>query len=126
MTTASCTRQEPDDSDKLGIGATVAIMWLCTSSSFLSVVASRDTPSLLLVRARVKGHIERVFPTAKTFTDVDADYRYRAFIDRTEVAKVIADRLLAIDYDNFKDSVEDDQLHDAYLKVWSAMHKLQT
>lgn len=121
----SRTRQKLNDSDKLGHGPTVTPMWICTSSSFISVVASRDTPNLLLVRARVKGHIERVFPTAKTFTDADADYRYRAFIDRTEVAKVVADRLLAIDYDNFKDSVEDDQLHVAYLKVWGVMEKLQ-
>lgn len=101
-------------------------MWLCLNSAFISVVASRDTPDLLLVRARVRGHIENVFPTAKTFIDADADYRYRAFIDRTAVAKVVADRLLAIDYDNFKDSVDDDQLHVAYLQVWSAMKKLQT
>lgn len=100
-------------------------MWLCFSDSFLSVVADRDNKDRLLVRGRVAGHIERVFPDAKVFTDQKADYLYRAFIERKAVAQVVAASIECIDYDNFKDSVEDDHLHVAYMKVWSAMEKLQ-
>lgn len=100
-------------------------MWLSTSTAFLSIVASRDTPELLLVRARVKGHIQRVFPDAKVFTDPKADYLYRAYIQRKVVAKTVAASIEKISYDNFKDSVEDDQLHVAYMKVWGVMEKLQ-
>ena len=32
------------------------------------------------MRARVKGDVERVFPNAETFEDLNADYRYRALI----------------------------------------------
>lgn len=101
-------------------------MWICLNNSFLSVVQNRDDPSILLVRARVAGHIERVFPDAKVFTDPKADYLYRANIKRQVVAKTVAASIEKINYDNFKDSVEDDPLHVAYLKVWSTMEKLQT
>ena len=100
-------------------------MWLCTSNAFLSVVADRDNPDRLLVRARVAGHIELVFPDAKVFTDRKADYLYRAFIRREVVAQAVAANISKIDYDNFKDSVQDPVLHNAYMNVWGAMEKIQ-
>ena len=41
-------------------------MWLFTSKTFLSVVADKDQPDgpKLLVRSRVQGDIEEVFPDA--------------------------------------------------------------
>lgn len=100
-------------------------MWLCLSRSFISVVTDRGNPDRLLVRARVAGHIEAVFPKAEVFTDAGADYFYRAFIDRDEVAEQISKEVLAIDYDNFKASVPDQALEMAYIGVWRLMHKLQ-
>ena len=100
-------------------------MWICLNNAFLSVVQDRDDPETLLVRARVVGHIQQVFPEAKVFTDPKADYLYRAFIGRKAVAQAVAASIEDIDYDNFKDSVDDDQLHVAYMKVWSTMEKLQ-
>ena len=100
-------------------------MWLCLNKCFISVVQNRDDPSILLVRARVAGHIERLFPEAKVFTDPKADYLYRANIKRQIVAKTVAASIQKINYDNFKDSVEDDELHLAYMKVWGVMEKLQ-
>ena len=42
-------------------------MWLFTSKSFLSVVADKENPKgdRLLVRSRIAGDIEEVFPTAQ-------------------------------------------------------------
>jgi hypothetical protein len=100
-------------------------MWICTNKSFLSIVADRHSQDNLLVRARVDGHIENVFPQAKVFTMQDADYRYRALINRQEVQRVMAEQIQAIDYDNFKNSVENRELHDAYLKIWRVMYALQ-
>ncbi len=100
-------------------------MWLCTSNAFLSVVADRDNPDRLLVRARIAGHIERVFPTAQTFTDTGADYLYRAFIQREVVAQAVAANISKIDYDNFKDSVKDQDLHSAFSRIWGIMEALQ-
>lgn len=100
-------------------------MWLCLNRSFISVVADRSDPSRLLVRARVAGHIETIFPGASVFKNAQADYFYRALIDREEVARRISQEALGIKYDNFKSSVADRALHDAYLGFWRIMHKLQ-
>lgn len=100
-------------------------MWICTNQAFLSCVAHRNDPTKLLVRARMKGHIEAVFPDAEVFTDPEADYFYRAEILKPVVANVIANQISDIDYDNFKNSVSDDDLHGAYEDFWYVMHRLQ-
>lgn len=101
-------------------------MWICLNNSFLSIVASRDNKNELLVRARRQNDIENVFPNVSTFEDKHADYRYRAFIPKEVVADVIRDYIVNnITYSNFKNSVHDYKLHDAYLDVWQTMYNLQ-
>ena len=102
-------------------------MWIALNNSFLSIVENRNNSSELLVRARVKGDIERIFPETETFEDLSADYRYRALIKRDLVAKALASQVSEINYDNFKNSISKDeyQRHDAYLKVWGDLRALQ-
>ena len=101
------------------------MMWLLFNSGFLSIVSDRNSTENLLVRARVRGHIQEVFPSAKVFTDSNADYLFRTVIIRDEVAAAVADSIRHIDYDNFKNSVASQSLHDAYLDVWRTMRHLQ-
>ena len=86
-------------------------MWIALNNSFLSIVENRKNSSELLVRARVKGDIEKVFPEAETFEDL----------------KAVAYQVSEINYDNFKNSISKDeyQRHDAYLKVWGNLRTLQ-
>ena len=102
-------------------------MWIVLNKSFLSIVKNRNDENQLLVRARVKGDIEKVFENADVFEDENADYKYRAYIDRKNVADKISDELLKINYDNFKNSVSKDEYNrkNAYMNVWSALNKLQ-
>lgn len=100
-------------------------MWFCLSNAFISIVVDRNDDSRLLVRARIAGHIENVFPDAHVSTDFNADYFYRTFIAKEEVARAISREVRGIAYDNFKSSVGNQTLHDAYLGFWSIMHKLQ-
>ena len=102
-------------------------MWIVLNKSFLSIVKNRNNENELLVRARVKGDIEKVFENADVFEDENADYKYRAYIDRKNVANKISDELLKINYDNFKNSVSKDEYNrkNAYMNVWSALNKLQ-
>lgn len=104
-------------------------MWVMLNDSFLSIVEDsmdrdRDTMS---VRARWPGDIERVFPNADVIQGAGTDYEYRAYIGRGEVAKAMADAVEAIDYTNFKDTIEKadpkngEDRHDAYLQVWSTL-----
>lgn len=101
-------------------------MWIYLSDSYLSIVEYRDDPTQLLVRARCPGDLERVFgPEISVAETPTHDYRYRTVLPRQRVAEVLADRVLAINYPNFKNSVREHDRHDAYFSAWSAMGGLQ-
>lgn len=100
-------------------------MWLCMNDAFLSIVDKDCAPDELLVRARRDGDIERVFPEAKVEVTLGNDYRCRARVKRADIAAAITQRVMDLDYSNFKGSVRDDKLHHAYMDVWSAIGKLQ-
>lgn len=101
-------------------------MWLCLNNAFLSIVSKDCADSELLVRARRKGDIERVFPKAEVRQTIGNDYLFRACVSRADVKKAMAKQVDALSYDNFKDSVEDNDLHHAYSGVWSTMSRLQS
>ena len=82
-------------------------MWIQFNNAFLSIVENRENTTELLVRARVKGDIEKVFPEADVFEDNNADYKYRAFISKAIVAEKIMLKVTEINYDNFKNSVKE-------------------
>lgn len=101
-------------------------MWIFLSDSFLSVVDKGDpSGQTLLVRARRRGDIERVFPSADIIENAGTDYRYRARIDREQVALAMAEQVRAIQYPNYKGAIHDEALHNACMSVWSAMARLQ-
>ena len=50
-------------------------MWIQLNNAFLSIVENRKKTTELLVRARVRGDIEKVFPEADVFEDNNADYK---------------------------------------------------
>lgn len=102
-------------------------MWIHLNDAFLSIVAHLDDEEMLLVRARLAGDIERVFPAAEVAETPHADYRFRASVRRGEVARVLAARAAAIPYSNFKASIapEERARHDAAMEVWRVMRRLQ-
>ena len=100
-------------------------MWVFLSDAFLSIVAHRDRPDDLMVRARLPGDLERALPGYPVDVTPRADYRYRAVVPRAVVAQALADYAASIQYDNFKNSVTDEARHRAYVSVWSAMHRAQ-
>jgi len=101
-------------------------MWVFLSGSFLSIVDKGDpTGQTLLVRARKAGDIEAVFPEAEVIEGGGTDYRYRARIDREQVAQAMADQVRSIRYGNFKATVKDHDRHDAYMDTWQSMMRFQ-
>ena len=96
-------------------------MWLALSDGWLSIVAHRDKPDHLLVRARNKNHIESYFPNADMYVNGDADYPFRADVLRTDVTFIIADYIQNIAYPNYKNSVDDDELRKSLMGVWAEM-----
>lgn len=99
------------------------MMWLALSNGWLSIVAHRDKPHCLLVRARNENHIESYFPDADIYIIADADYPYRADIHRDVVADVMTEYVYDIQYDNYKNSVNEEELHDALISVWQTMYR---
>jgi len=100
-------------------------MWLFTKNGFVSIVQDRDNKDDLIVRARVRNHLQALFPLAVIPETVDADYRFRTIVNRRVVRKFVTDQVSAIDYPNFKNTVVDPDYHAACLLVWSSMHQLQ-
>jgi len=93
-------------------------MWIALNEGWLSIVNNWNDEETLLVRARKLEHLTNVFPRCDHFKDYSADYPYRAYIEREEVGDVIKDRLMEIDYTNFKNSVEDNTLKGLYGDMW--------
>ena len=104
-------------------------MWVFMSGSMLSIVeppnAEGKDRDMLLVRARAKGDIERVFSRAQVSHTPERDYAYRALLPRSAVAKALAQQVKAIDYRNFKASVAEADRHDAYADAWKVMLTFQ-
>jgi hypothetical protein len=96
-------------------------MWIYLNNSFLSIVAPKDTPDLLLVRGRREGDIEAIFPYAEVQATPHRDYAYRTNIARNEVEVAMRKAVQDIDYNNFKGSIPDFDRHDEYLQVWEVM-----
>ena len=103
-------------------------MWVFLNNSFLSIVENRNNKEELLVRSRVRGDIDKIFPDSNIFEMENSDYKYRSYIKKTEVSEKIREIVTNINYDNFKNSISksEDQRHSSYLNVWNEMRKLQS
>lgn len=101
-------------------------MWISFNNAFLSIIEPTPGSDNLLVRARRPGDIEAVFGESyKVEKRPERDYLFRALIPRDVVAQAVADSVRGISYGNFKASVRNTKLHDAYAAVWSIMARLQ-
>jgi len=101
-------------------------MWLFCQKGFLSIVEDENDNGRLLVRGRLRGDIEEYFPDANVFIDEDADYRFRAFIKRDQVADVVKQAVMDINYPKFKPYIRDKEIRGVYyLEVWSIMMTAQ-
>jgi hypothetical protein len=109
-------------------------MWIAMNNAFLSIVQpkAKDLPkperrlkSPMMVRARKANHLTAIFPDHRIYQWKGRDYPARVFVEREELASRIGAAILAIGYDNFKNSVKDDPLHDAYSAVWGVMFGYQ-
>ena len=97
------------------------MMWIALTEGWLSIVAHRDKPDHLLVRARNPSHIRRTFGEQVMYTDADADYPFSADVPRGAVIDFLIRRLESMTYDNFKGSIEDANYHGVCLDVWRTM-----
>lgn len=100
-------------------------MWVFLNNAFFSAVQHHERPGTIIVRGRLKGDLERLFPKRKVYETPNRDYRFRIFTTRKELAALMSRKVHDIDYTNFKSSVRHKGRHDTYLDVWSVMHGAQ-
>lgn len=104
-------------------------MWIYLKDGFFSIVEHEKSNRHVVVRARVKGDLEKVFNGSfvegPTFTP-DADYRFRATIEKSSFAKVLAGQAAMIGYKNFKAAINDKERREYwYGRVWDDMSNMQ-
>lgn len=105
-------------------------MWLMTKNSFVSVVQHRERPNDVLVRARKREHLNRLFPKKAKSVLVDdrADYKYRLIVSKKELATTLTDYIMrSLKYDNFKaaQSHDDPEWTNFLHQVWHEGFALQ-
>lgn len=98
-------------------------MWICLNNSFVSIVQHPVYEHILVVRGRrhddVMKFVDGFFYFDYEQTD-KRDYRFRVCVYRSDLPQILAEHSSKIDYTNFKNSVEDDSLHDMYSEVWAS------
>jgi hypothetical protein len=100
-------------------------MWICLNDGFYSAVEDPYNYDYLYVRARNKEHLQKNFQNYKILKKKNSDYPFRIRILKSEFAEIIKSKILEIDYDNFKDSVDEQDLYLAYNQIWCVMAMYQ-
>ena len=73
----------------------------------------------------MREHLSTVIPEVEIIETPTADYCWRVVVTKNAFKKAVTNSIDLIDYDNFKNSVEGHDLHEAYSQVWGVMHRLQ-
>jgi hypothetical protein len=106
-------------------------MWIITNTAFVSIVEHRDDARKLIVRGRFKGDVERFLNPLPSGLGVieevtpNADYRFRAVVQREDVAHAMLRGVSKITYPNFKDSIKAAFRKSIAMRVWSLFHAAQ-
>jgi hypothetical protein len=100
-------------------------MWIAFNDAFVSIVALRDQPGYVAVRARRKAHLKRFADARDIVETTDTDYRFRTHLPVGQAGAIVMAAVENIDYANFKNSTKDDDLHRMYSLWWSDHLKLQ-
>jgi hypothetical protein len=89
-------------------------MWIFSQGSYLALVQHREDPNLMLVRARRREDILRVFPGAKVEHHPAGGYQFHSAIHRDTVALRVVALVQQIDYPAFTESIPEAGRREAY------------
>jgi hypothetical protein len=93
-------------------------MWVLTNQGWLSAVKHRTKENCLILRARNLQALSDHFPISEIKYTPKADYFWRTEISPEQFLQVLQVEVGCIDYPNFKNSVKDVNLSDAYHDTW--------
>jgi hypothetical protein len=92
----------------------------------VSIVQHREDPQLLILRGRFKGDVQRFLGRhVEEIETPNADYRFRAYVPRVDVASALGRTAGTIRYPNFKDSIATRWRKTLAMRVWSMFHAAQ-
>jgi len=100
-------------------------MWIFTQDAYITISQDANERDRFMIRARVKGDIEKLFPKAQVIRMDDADFLFRAFVPKKRVIAVLSRAIGDIEYTSFKGGVTDRCRKYFYDQVWSIMADMQ-
>ena len=100
-------------------------MWIMLNDSFFSIVKKDCADDELRVYARRPNDIQQTFGEIQVQENPDNDYRYSAIVKKTLVNKALNERINTIDYGDFEESIQGNDLQRAYSGVWRDMEGIQ-
>lgn len=105
-------------------------MWLFTKNSFVSIVQADGHPDDVLVRARRRADLIKLFPDEETHitSDENRDYRFRILVAKSRLAERLTSYVMnELDYGNFKAAQGHDtsEWGDFLYRVWAAGYEMQ-
>lgn len=100
-------------------------MWICFNDGFVSAVQNTNLADGLVVRARRREILDGLFADKEVIVGGSTDYNYRVFVSKTDFVGVVASRISEIYYPNFKNSVEEPELHKLYADFWRFHYEYQ-
>ena len=109
-------------------------MWITSKHGFYSVVQIRTDKNLLMVRARVRGDLEKLLEISgqverncpEIISTPENDYPFRIIVARDLWENTLAPSLYKdIDYPNFKNTITDGERHRIYSAAWAVYRQLQ-
>lgn len=100
-------------------------MWIYLPDCHVSIVAHCDHADSVLVRARLRGDLERFLAgtDGPGITETpDADYRFRCVLQRETLGAILADLAASMDWTNVKGAIHPAQADRAcwYSIAWRA------
>ncbi|WP_211825150.1 hypothetical protein [Kistimonas asteriae] len=96
-------------------------MWLLTSSGIISIVQHRENPNLMVVRASSEKALREFVPYAYSRTAKRKPVKrlpWRISLPRQTVRVLVHAQFNAVAYDNFPNTIRDDQYHNVFMELY--------
>lgn len=101
-------------------------MWLFSKHGFVSAVRNRYDNSLIHIRSYFKGDLERILARSGIHKPVietpEGDYYYRTDVTNDEWVKILIKESESIDYDNFKNAIDEQGYKDDRFSTYMEVH----
>lgn len=91
----------------------------------LSIGAAFPASDYLVVRSRIQGDLERIFPNRDVLEYAGSDYRYRVYVPRHELASLLSAWCISLNYSSLLDAIVDPQRAQNYGSCREVMRRWQ-